>query len=98
MPNRNYKKGYEKKRGQAIKGNEAIERLAEKPSQTIAGEVETGKSNIKANLAKIKNAGFDRIVLVTTSPAAVTACQKAADSTERNQSPQIEQFTWFDLS
>ena len=66
--------------------------------QKIAVEVETGKSNIKGNLAKIKKAGFDQIILVATSPAAVTACQKAVDLTERNQSPQVEQLTWFDLS
>jgi Holliday junction resolvase-like predicted endonuclease len=91
-------KGYEISYEHPVKGNGAIDLLAEKSGQKIAVEVETGKSNIKANLAKIKNAGFDRIVLVATSPAAVTACQKAVDSTERNQSPQIEQFTWFELS
>ena len=91
-------KGYEISYEHPVKGNGAIDLLAEKSGQKIAIEVETGKSNIKANLAKIKNAGFDRIVLVATSPAAVTACQKAVDSTERNQSPQVEQFTWFELS
>jgi len=91
-------KGYEISREHPVKGNGAIDLLVEKPGQRIAVEVETGKSNIKANLAKIKNAGFDRIVLVATSSAAVTACQKAVDSTERDQSPQVEQFTWFDLS
>jgi Holliday junction resolvase-like predicted endonuclease len=91
-------KGYDVSCEHPVKGNGAIDLLAEKSGQRIAVEVETGKSNIKANLAKIKNAGFDRIVLVATSPAAVTACQKAVDSTERNQSPKVEQFTWFDLS
>ena len=91
-------KGYEISHEHPVKGNGAIDLLAEKSGQRIAVEVETGKSNIKANLAKIKNAGFDRIVLVATSPAAVTACQKAVDSTESNQSPQVEQFTWFELS
>ena len=91
-------KGYDVSCEHPVKGNGAIDLLAEGKGQKVAVEVETGKSNIKANLAKIKNAGFDRIVLVATSPAAVTACQKAVDSTERNQVPQIEQLTWFDLN
>jgi Holliday junction resolvase-like predicted endonuclease len=91
-------KGYEISHEHPVKGNGAIDLLAEGKGQRIAIEVETGKSNIKANLKKIKNAGFDRIVLVATSPAAVTACQKTVDSTERNQTPQVKQLTWFDLS
>jgi Holliday junction resolvase-like predicted endonuclease len=91
-------KGYNVSHEHPVKGNGAIDLLAEGKGQRVAVEVETGKSNIKGNLAKIKKAGFDRIILVATSPAAVTACQKAVDSTERNQVPQVEQFTWFDLS
>jgi Holliday junction resolvase-like predicted endonuclease len=91
-------KGYDVSHEHPVKGNGAIDLLAEGKGQRIAVEVETGKSNIKGNLSKIKKAGFDRIILVATSPTAVTACQKAVDSTERNQSPQIEQLTWFDLS
>ncbi len=91
-------KGYDVSCEHPVKGNGAIDILARKGGIQIAVEVETGKSNIRANLNKIKNAGFDRIILVATSPTAVTACQKAIDSTERNQSPQIEQLTWFDMS
>jgi len=72
--------------------------LAKRGSQKVAIEIETGKSDIKANLNKITGDDFDKIVLVPTSPAAVTACQKAIDSTERNRAPQIEQLTWFDIS
>ena len=49
-------------------------------------------------LNKIKDAGFDRIVLVATSPAAVSACQKAVESIEPGKSPIIEQITWLDIS
>jgi Holliday junction resolvase-like predicted endonuclease len=92
------RKGYDVSCEHPVKGNGAIDLLAEKGGTRIAIEVETGKSNIKTNLNKIRNAGFDRIVLVATCPAAVAACQKAIDSTERDPSPQIEQLTWFDLS
>ena len=91
-------KSYEVSYEHPVKGNGAVDLLAEKPGQKVAIEVETGKSNIKANLAKIRNAGFDRMVLVATSPAAIIACQKAIDSMERDQMPQVEQLTWFDLS
>jgi len=91
-------KGYDVSREHPVKGNGAIDILAKRGSQKVAIEIETGKSNIKANLNKITGDDFDKIVLVPTSPAAVTACQKAIDSTERNKIPQIEQLTWFDIS
>jgi len=91
-------KGYDVSREHPVKGNGAIDILAKRGSQKVAIEIETGKSNIKANLNKITGDDFDKIVLVPTSPAAVTACQKAIDSTERNRAPQIEQLTWFDIS
>jgi hypothetical protein len=90
--------GYNVSREHPVKGNGAIDLLATKGGKKVAIEVETGKSNIRANLKKIKNAGFDRVVVIATSPAAVTARQKAIDSTERDRSPQIEQLSWFDLS
>jgi hypothetical protein len=79
-----------------VKGNGAIDILAEKPGERVAVEVETGKSNVKGNLGKIRSAGFDRIVLVATSPAAVTACQKAVDSSQ-DDNARIEQLSWLDI-
>ena len=65
--------------------------------QTIAVEVETGKSNTKENLNKIKHAGFDKIVLVATSPAAFSACQKAVDVGKRGQQSAVELTSWLDV-
>lgn len=90
------KKAYDVSCEHPVKGNGAIDILAEKPGERIAVEVETGKSNVKGNLDKIRNAGFDRIVLVATSPAAATARQKAIDSSARGKS-RIEQLTWLDI-
>ncbi|KKL16572.1 hypothetical protein LCGC14_2494220, partial [marine sediment metagenome] len=67
------KRGYEITCGHPVKGNGAVDILAQRGGQRTAVEVETGKSNIKTNLAKTKSAGFDRIVFVATSPAAVSA-------------------------
>ena len=92
------KKGFEVKCEHAVKGNGAIDILAKKPGEKVAIEIETGKSNIKGNLDKIKKAGFDRIVLLLTSPIAVTSCQKIMKSVERKESPPIETLTWLDVS
>lgn len=90
-------KSYDISREHPVKGNGAIDILAEKPGERVAVEVETGKSNVKGNLDKIKDAGFDRIVLVATSPAAVTVCQNAIDSSQDDKS-RIEQLSWLDIS
>jgi energy-coupling factor transporter ATP-binding protein EcfA2 len=92
------RKGYEVKCEHPVKGNGAIDVSAQKPGERIAIEVETGKSNIKENLDKITGAGFDRVVLLATSPAATAACQKAVDSSERGRSPRVELLSWLDIS
>ena len=91
------KKAYDVSCEHPVKGNGAIDILAERHGERVAIEVETGKSNVKGNLDKIKNAGFDRIILVATSPVAATACQKAIDSSEEDKS-RIEQLSWLDIS
>jgi len=91
------KKSYEVKCEHPVKGNGAIDILATRPSEKVAVEIETGKSNIKENLNKIKDARFDKIVLVATSPAAVSVCKKVVDSTERGKTPTVELMTWLDV-
>ena len=81
-----------------IKGNGAVDILAQRPGERIVIEVETGKSDIKANLLKIKNANFDRVVLLATSPAAVNACQSAIDTMENIDPSTVELLTWLDIS
>jgi energy-coupling factor transporter ATP-binding protein EcfA2 len=90
-------KGYDVVYEHPIKGNGAIDILASRPGEQVAVEIETGKSDIKGNLDKIRNAGFDRIVFIATSPAAVTTCQKAIDPKPQDKS-RIEQLSWLDLS
>lgn len=81
-----------------MKGNGAIDVLAERPGEKVAVEVETGKSNIKANLNKIEKAGFDRIILVATSATAITSCQKVIDTVNRAFVSKIELLNWLDIS
>ncbi len=92
------KKGYEVTREHPIKGNGAVDILAERPGERVVVEVETGKSDIKANLSKIKGGGFDRVVLVATSPSAVNACQSAIDAMENIDPATAELLTWLDIS
>ena len=88
-------KGYAITHEYQVKGNGAVDVVAERPGERVAIEVETGKSDIKANLTKLRGKGFDRIILVATSPAAVSACQKALD--ELDEASPAELLTWLDF-
>jgi hypothetical protein len=90
-------RGYSVSCEHPVQGNGAIDILAEGHGERVAIEVETGKSDVKNNLDKIRNAGFDRIILVATAPEAVGTCQKAIDSNRKGKAP-IESLTWLDIS
>ena len=92
------KKGYEMTHEYPIKGKGAVDLLAQRPGHRMAIEVETGKSDIKANLAKIKDSELDRMVLIATSPTAITKCQKAMDHCDEEQLAKVELMTWIDFS
>ena len=91
------RKKYKVTREHPVKGNGAIDILAKKPGEKVAVEVETGKSDIKTNLSKISKAGFDRVILIATSPTAVSTCQKAVDAVKLDHS-KVEVLTWLDVS
>ena len=80
-----------------IKGNGAIDLLAARPGEKIAVEVETGKSDIKQNLTHMKKKEFDKLIMVATSPNAVSACQKAIDAVDTKYLPTLELWTWLDI-
>ena len=63
----------------------------------VAVEVETGKSDIKENLAKLREKGFDRVVVVATSPAAVTVCHNAINDRAGDSRWPVELMTWFNV-
>jgi Holliday junction resolvase-like predicted endonuclease len=88
--------GYEVRREHAVEGNGAVDILATRSGESVVIEVETGKSDTKENLTKIAHAGFDRIVLLATSPAATEACQKAMASVSSDLPVQL--MTWLDIS
>ena len=82
----------------AVKGNGAIDILAQRHGKRTAVEVETGKSNITTNLVKTEGVGFDKIVFVATSATAVSACQKAIEGIEDSKAGPIELLSWLDIS
>ena len=91
------RKGYEITREHPIKGNGAVDLLAERPGERVVIEVETGKSDIKANLAKIPPDEFSRVVLIATTPQAISACQKAMADCPAEAKPPVELLTWLDV-
>lgn len=91
-------RGYEVSHEHVIEGNGAVDLLAERSGERIAIEVETGKSKVKSNLEKVQNAGFDRIILIATSPTGVSACQRAMEAVERGEGPPVELLTWLDVT
>lgn len=90
------REGYEIQREHPVKGNGAVDILATRPGESVVVEIETGKSDTKENLTKIAHAGFDRIVLLATSPAASEVCQKAVASVSSDLPVQL--LTWLDIS
>ena len=91
-------KGYEVAKEHPVKGNGAIDLLATKPGEKIAIEVETGKSNIKANIQNMQKGRFDRQLMVATSPNALSLCQKAIDAAGKKDLPPIELLSWLDIA
>ncbi|HSA30139.1 MAG TPA: hypothetical protein P5159_26695 [Phycisphaerae bacterium] len=91
------KQGYEVTAEHAIPGDGAVDLLAEGPGERVAVEVETGKSDIKDNLAKLRGAGFDCVLFVATSPAAVSACHRAIEAAGLAGNSVVELMTWLDV-
>jgi energy-coupling factor transporter ATP-binding protein EcfA2 len=89
--------GFEVTRELFIRGNGTVDLLAERPGERVAVEIETGKSDVKENLAKLRGKEFDRIVLVATSPAAVSACRCAIDRQSGVSRPAVKMMTWLDV-
>ena len=98
--------GWEVEQEHVVQGNGVVDLVAKRPGRRAAIEIETGKSNVLGNLSKLRHAEFDSIVLVATSPEAVTVCQKAIEKTasqvgKRGRSDDgaaVTLTTWLDVS
>jgi len=92
------KRGFDMTMEHPVPGDGIIDLLAERPGERIAIEIETGKSNIRANVKKLNAAGFDRLVFIATSPAAINRCRRAMDPRDSSALPTAELLTWLDVS
>jgi len=92
------KQGYEVALEHAVAGDGIVDVVAERAGERLAVEIETGKSDIKMNIEKTRLSGFDRVILVATSPSAVSACQRALDSVPREARRAVELVTWLDVA
>ena len=92
------RRGYDVSPEHAVRGNGVVDLLAERPGERVAVEVETGKSDVPQNLSKLRGKGFDRIVLLATSPAAIAVCERAIRERDGDATPPVELLTWLDVS
>jgi hypothetical protein len=63
----------------------------------VAIEIETGKSDIPANLRKLKLAEIDRVILLGTTPSAVSSC-RSAFKLASHDCPPTTIWSWLDVS
>ena len=91
------KQGYTTIREHPVKGNGAVDILAQKAGRQVVIEVETGKSDIANNIEKIKKYPFDQVILVATNPAAAGKCQRVVEKAADSQNTPIEILTWLDI-
>jgi hypothetical protein len=87
--------GYDITQEFTIAGNGAVDLVAARDGERVAIEIETGKSDIAANLTKLEHAGFDRVLIVATSPSAVAACQRVAMA--HPSATAVDLQTWLDF-
>jgi energy-coupling factor transporter ATP-binding protein EcfA2 len=92
------KRGFDMKAEHPVPGDGTIDLLAERPGERVAIEIETGKSDVAGNISKLQGKGFDRLVMVGTSPAGAAKCQSALAQCDPDAALPAELLTWLDLS
>ena len=90
--------GYDITREYTIAEGKAFDLLAQRPGERIAIEIETGKSDIKANIEKSFNSNIDKLILLAVNSSAVESCQKAAGKIDNKPGLKIEIMSWLDIS
>ncbi len=86
-------KGYEVSREHPIGNGRSIDLLAQRSGEKIAIEIETGKSDIKANIEKISPSDFDKVIFIATSPAAIASCNMH----KPKMSEKTQIISWLDI-
>lgn len=91
------RRGFDVAHEHHIPGDGHVDLVASRQGERIAIEVETGKSDISANLVKLHGAGFDRIVLIATCPTASAACMRAYSSLPGDSQTSVTLQSWLDI-
>lgn len=91
-------RGYDVALEHPVPGDGFVDVVATRAGECVAIEVETGKSDIGANITKLRGAGFDRVVLLATSPSAVDACRRAIERRDPDNAMPVELRTWLDVA
>ena len=87
--------GYEVSYEYALPDGGHVDVWAERVGRRVAIEVETGKSDIDANITKLSKVDIDQVIVLATSPAAMAACQRV--TTKRDDDARVELWSWLDV-
>jgi len=90
--------GFEVTREHVVPGDGIVDVVATRANERLAIEIETGKSDIRINIEKTQQKGFDRVILIATAPSAVSACQRALETVPLETRQTVELLTWLDVS
>lgn len=91
------REGFEVTREHHVDGNGWIDLLAVDDHRRLHIEVETGRSDIEANLTKASHAEFDRLVVVATCPEAVALVEKEIAQLDATIAAKVDLMTWLDF-
>jgi hypothetical protein len=71
-------KGYQTVKEYQVPNDGRVDVLGQRDGERVAVEVETGKSDIQANIKKTIGAGFDRVIAYATNPEAKRTVERVA--------------------
>lgn len=91
------KQGYDTTREFRLDSGGAVDVVAERTNERIAVEVETGRSDMAANLRKLADAEFTRIITLATNAQAADDLQKLLANPDLSRPQNVETWTWLDV-
>jgi hypothetical protein len=89
--------GYAVRIEHTVPGNGRVDLWATGEDRNLQVEIETGRSDIDANLTKCRGHA-DRLLVVATNPTAARRCAAAIEKRPRAERALIDLQTWLDYS
>ena len=90
--------GYDIELESGVGRGRSIDLVARRENRRVAVEIETGKSDLQANLDKLAHGEFVRRIVLATSPQAAAACQRAVSAYAGKDGVAFELWSWLDVS